>query len=67
MRRTGDKRAGTKLILFQDMTLSVLASLLSILMVRWISDPIPGFTAVVLVYIGSALLFTLTGVLISGS
>ena len=64
---TDKKNTGTRLILFQDMTLSVLASLLSVLLVRWISDPIPGFTTMVSVYLGCSLAFTLAGILISGS
>jgi len=55
------------LILFQDMTLSVLGSLLSILLVRWISDPIPGYSWIVAIYLLSALVFTFIGILISGS
>jgi lipopolysaccharide/colanic/teichoic acid biosynthesis glycosyltransferase len=49
------------------MTLSVLASLFSVLLVRWISEPIPGFTRLVAVYLAASLFFTLTGIIVSGS
>ena len=67
MSTTNRTNASTRLILFQDMTLSVLASLFSVLLVRWISEPIPGFTRLVAVYLASSLCFTLAGIFISGS
>ena len=67
MNTTNRTNASTRLILFQDMTLSVLASLFSVLLVRWISEPIPGFTRLVAAYLASSLFFTLTGIIISGS
>ena len=67
MSTTNGTNASTRLILFQDVTLSVLASLFSVLLVRWISEPIPGFTRLVAVYLASSLCFTLAGIVISGS
>lgn len=49
------------------MSVSLLASLLSILLVRWLSDPIPGFTSLVLKWLGVAALGTLAGILITSS
>jgi hypothetical protein len=48
-------------VLVQDVTLSVLASLLSVLLVRWISEPIPGFTSIVTHWLLAALAGTLLG------
>ena len=59
--------ASTRLILFQDMTLSALGSLLSLLLVRWISEPISGFSFIVLLWVGFSIIFTLSGILLSGS
>ena len=67
MNTTNRTNASTRLILFQDMTLSVLASLFPVLLVRWVSDPIPGFTKVVVTYLLTAALATLAGILLSGS
>ena len=64
---TERKNASTRLILFQDMTLSALASLMSVLLVRWISEPIKGFTGIVLLWICISVFFTLLGILLSGS
>ena len=55
--------AGRKLVLFQDLTLSVAASLLSILMVRWLSEPMPQFSTRVLIWIVFAVAGTILGAL----
>ena len=52
--------------LIQDIVLSLLASLISILVIRWISEPIPGYTAIVLKWLAAALVGTVPGILISG-
>ena len=52
--------------LIQDIILSLLASLISILVIRWISEPIPGYTAIVLKWLAAALVGTVPGILISG-
>ena len=51
--------------LSQDILLSLAASLVSILVIRWISEPIPGFTLLVLKWLGAAALGTVPGILIS--
>lgn len=58
---------GSGLILLQDCVLSLLSSLLSILIIRWLTSPIAGFTPLVMVWLGSALAGTLAGSLLSGS
>ena len=55
------------IIMLQDIVLSLLASLLSILIVRWLSDPIPGFTLLVAKWLGVSLIGTIAGVYISKS
>lgn len=57
------------LILFslsQDVLLSLIASLVSILVIRWISDPIPGYTVLVIKWLAAALVGTVPGILVSG-
>lgn len=51
----------------QDVSLSCLGSLASILLVRWVSSPEFGFTTHVLIWIGTSLVFTLIGLWLSGS
>ena len=51
--------------LSQDVLLSLAASLFSILVIRWISEPIPGFIAVVLKWLAAAAVGTIPGILIS--
>jgi len=53
--------------MLQDSLLSGVASLLSILLVRWLSDPISGFTSLVLTWIAIAIAGTVVGILLSGS
>ena len=61
-KNTGPRFAGRRLVLLQDLALSTAASLLSVLMVRWLSDPIPHFSAVV----WSWLAFALGGIVAGG-
>ena len=51
----------------QDVSLSCLGSLASILLVLWVSSPEFGFTTHVLIWIGTSLVFTLIGLWLSGS
>ena len=53
--------------MLQDTLLSGIASLLSVLLVRWLSDPISGFTFLVLTWTAIAIAATFGGVLVSGS
>ena len=55
-----------RLILLQDLVLSVLASLLSILLIRWITDPIRGFTLIVSKWLLAALIGSVAGLTLSG-
>lgn len=66
-RTESSRYEGTVLVLIQDCVLSVVASLLAILLVRWLSEPEPGFSARVLLWLGVALAGTLAGALVSGS
>ena len=50
-----------------DVLFSVLASLLSILLIRWLTKPLPGFSGMVLRWVGGAVLFTCAGLLVTGS
>jgi len=56
-----------RLILFQDIGLSLLASLLSILAIRWMNDPHPGFTMELAKWLGFAALATYVGILVTKS
>ena len=53
--------------LIQDTFLSCLGSFFAFLMVRWLANPIYGFSLHFFYYIGGALVFTLLGLLISGT
>ena len=48
MTKNEKQYASRGLILFQDTVLSLLGSLMAILLVRWMSDPIPGYTILLL-------------------
>lgn len=50
----------------QNLILSAVASLGSILLIRWWSAPIPGFTLLVAIWLAAALVFTAVGIWISG-
>ena len=55
------------MVLLQDTLLSVAATLLAVLLVRWLSDPIPGFSYVVLRFVGASLILSVLGFLAAGS
>ena len=61
------KRMLPNVSMLQDITLSCIASLGSMLLLRWISEPEYGFTRHVAVYVGTAFISTLVGLLVSGS
>lgn len=50
----------------QNLILSVVASLASILLIRWWSEPIPGFTFFVAKWLAAALVLTCAGIWLSG-
>ena len=56
-----------RLILVQDTGVLTLASVASVLLVRWLSEPIPGFSWLLLEWGGIALAASLVGVLLTGS
>ncbi len=62
-----ERYEGSGIILLQDVALSIAASLLSVLMVRWISEPIPSYTTLVLNWLGCSLAGSLLAFLFSGS
>ena len=51
---------------FQDVMLSLLGSLLAILIIRWVSEPSPGYIFLVLKWLAAALAGTAAGIAISG-
>ncbi len=53
--------------LLQDVILSCLGSFFAFLLVRWLSNPIYGFSLHLILFVGSALVLTLLGMLLSGS
>ena len=53
--------APNRLVFLQDLALSVAASLLSILLVRSLTDPIPGFSTIVWIWLAVALAGTFLG------
>ena len=55
------------MVFLQDLLLSLLASLLTILMVRWLSEPIPGFTALVFKWLAVSIVGMSTGMLLTSS
>ena len=57
------KRARTLL----DVALSALGSLAAILLMRGVSDPVPGFTSLVALWVGAAIVLTFVGLILSGS
>ena len=50
-----------RLILLQDTALSVVATVIAILLVRWLSDPIPNFTALIFHWLGISLIASILG------
>ena len=53
-------------VLLLDSVLSVLASLLALLLLRWLTSAVPGFITIVLQWIGCALIASLAGFFITG-
>ena len=64
---SSEKYNDARRVLLQDSILSVLASLLALLLVRWLTEPIPGFTRMILIWMGCALVASLVGFLAAGS
>ena len=52
------------ILLAMDIVLSLLSSLLAILMVRWLSHPVFGFTRYVIIWLAMSLVFTAIGLLL---
>ena len=70
MRKNGHKEnnyAPKRMVLLQDTLLSVAATLLSVLLVRWLSEPIPRFTSIVFRFVGASLVLSILGFLAAGS
>ena len=61
------KKQRRPMLLIQDMLLSCLGSLFAFLLVRWVSDPIYGFTTHLLMFLGTSLVFTAIGLFVSGA
>ena len=61
------KYTGSRWILVQDCILSLIASLFAILLVRWLSEPMPGFTWTVMKWLSGSLAGSLIGFLATGS
>ena len=55
------------MVLLQDTLLSVAATLLSVLLVRWLSEPIPRFSSIVFRFVGASLVLSILGFLAAGS
>ena len=53
--------------IFQDTLLSCLGSFFAFLLVRWLAEPIFAFTQHLIIYISGAFVFTLLGLLVSGT
>ena len=62
-----DHRTSSRSPLLQDTIMSCLGSFLAFLLVRWLSEPIYGFTLHFFIYVGCALVLTVIGLLVSGS
>ena len=61
------KRVASRVSLLQDLILSCIASLGTMLLVRWLSEPEFGFTRHLAIFVGSAFVLTLIGQVITGS
>ena len=62
-----EKYNDSRMVLLQDSILSVLASLLALLLLRWLNEAVLGFTTIVLRWLGCALVASLIGFLVTGS
>jgi len=67
MSKNEKQYASKGLIFFQDTILSLLGSLMAILLVRWMSDPIPGYTILLFKWLAAALIGTILGMLATKS
>lgn len=56
----------TQVVFIQDMLISLLATLLSILLVRWLSEPIPSFTLMIVKCLAVSAAGTAAGILLTG-
>ena len=65
--RLNKARAWWRSTILQDTLLSCLGSFFAFLLVRWLANPIYGFAQHFAIYVGCAAIFTLLGLLISGS
>ncbi|MBR0532772.1 MAG: hypothetical protein IJJ96_09200, partial [Bacteroidales bacterium] len=65
--RDKSKYTGSRWILIQDCILSLIASLFAILLVRWLSEPMPEFTWTVMKWLSGSLVGSLIGFLATGS
>ena len=65
--KRGVSFAPRRVVLLQDPLLSVAATLLSVLLVRWLSEPIPRFTSIVFRFVGASLVLSILGFLAAGS
>ena len=63
--RSGYSRPRSVFVL--DVLLSTLASLLAILVIRWLTKPLPGFSWMVLRWVGAGLLSTCIGLIVTRS
>ena len=63
--KKGHERAGW--ILFLECAISLAASLLAVLLVRWLYEPIPAYTKLVLIWLCVSLAASLTGMIVTGS
>ena len=65
--RDKSKYTGSRWILVQDCILSLVASVFAILLVRWLSEPMPEFTWTVAKWQAGSLIGSLLGFLVTGS
>ena len=61
-----EKYNDSRRVLLQDSILSVLASLLAVLLMRWLTSAVPGFISIVLRWLGCALVASLAGFFATG-
>ncbi len=66
MPSSAEKYHDSRRVLLQDSILSVLASLLAVLLMRWLTSAVPGFVSIVLRWLGCALVASLVGFFATG-